>query len=304
MSKKDLPFFVLLVKSPWWLSLIFALSSYVGFRWILPSFLEKNPVAKELISLSVQMAPFFGLLFLGAALVSGVRELLTNRQEKTSVYTPLARPPLARRTPAPKSQGSYSASDNKKPTQRNNLKRPTEWSEELLRSLDWKRFEELSTELFRAIGFEAVICSAGPDGGIDVRLYNEDKSKPAVIAQCKAWVKTPVGVKTLRELRGVMAHEAVNEGIVLTTNLFTDEAIAFAKTNDIDAVDGKRFIEMIRTLNAHEQQRLLEFATTGDYLTPSCPSCGIKLIRRSGSFGEFWGCMNFPKCRYKLRNSI
>lgn len=29
-----------------------------------------------------------------------------------------------------------------------------------------------------------------------------------------------------------------------------------------------------------------------------CPSCGGELRRRSGRFGEFLGCGNFPKCRY------
>lgn len=29
-----------------------------------------------------------------------------------------------------------------------------------------------------------------------------------------------------------------------------------------------------------------------------CPMCGGILIRRNGKFGEFWGCSNFPQCRY------
>lgn len=30
----------------------------------------------------------------------------------------------------------------------------------------------------------------------------------------------------------------------------------------------------------------------------SCPVCGQPLKKRSGRFGEFWGCTGFPKCRY------
>ncbi|MCZ0630709.1 topoisomerase DNA-binding C4 zinc finger domain-containing protein [[Ruminococcus] gnavus] len=29
-----------------------------------------------------------------------------------------------------------------------------------------------------------------------------------------------------------------------------------------------------------------------------CPKCGGEMIRRNGRYGEFWGCGNFPKCRY------
>lgn len=30
---------------------------------------------------------------------------------------------------------------------------------------------------------------------------------------------------------------------------------------------------------------------------PVCPKCGIPLVVRSGSRGEFYGCSNYPKCR-------
>ena len=29
-----------------------------------------------------------------------------------------------------------------------------------------------------------------------------------------------------------------------------------------------------------------------------CPKCGGEMIRRNGRYGEFWGCGNFPRCRY------
>lgn len=29
-----------------------------------------------------------------------------------------------------------------------------------------------------------------------------------------------------------------------------------------------------------------------------CPKCGSEMKRRSGMFGEFWGCGSFPGCRY------
>lgn len=29
-----------------------------------------------------------------------------------------------------------------------------------------------------------------------------------------------------------------------------------------------------------------------------CPECETKLVLRNGKYGEFYGCKNFPKCRY------
>ena len=33
-------------------------------------------------------------------------------------------------------------------------------------------------------------------------------------------------------------------------------------------------------------------------LENSCPECGGTLVKRKGKYGEFWGCGNYPRCRY------
>ncbi|MBW4770309.1 NERD domain-containing protein [Prevotella jejuni] len=32
-----------------------------------------------------------------------------------------------------------------------------------------------------------------------------------------------------------------------------------------------------------------------------CPRCGGTLVRREGRYGSFWGCSNYPNCRFTLR---
>ncbi len=32
-----------------------------------------------------------------------------------------------------------------------------------------------------------------------------------------------------------------------------------------------------------------------------CPKCGNILVKRKGQYGKFYGCSNFPKCRYTLK---
>lgn len=29
-----------------------------------------------------------------------------------------------------------------------------------------------------------------------------------------------------------------------------------------------------------------------------CPKCGGKIVNRNGKFGDFYGCSNYPKCKY------
>lgn len=31
--------------------------------------------------------------------------------------------------------------------------------------------------------------------------------------------------------------------------------------------------------------------------TPFCPRCGSMMEIRNGRYGEFWGCMSYPRCR-------
>ena len=44
---------------------------------------------------------------------------------------------------------------------------------------------------------------------------------------------------------------------------------------------------------------LSEIATKGDFLTPTCPRCSIKMTaRKSTREGRmFWGCTNYPRCK-------
>jgi ssDNA-binding Zn-finger/Zn-ribbon topoisomerase 1 len=43
-------------------------------------------------------------------------------------------------------------------------------------------------------------------------------------------------------------------------------------------------------------------ATMVAYLTPSCPICGIKLVKleRKKDKSPYWGCANYPRCRITL----
>lgn len=39
-------------------------------------------------------------------------------------------------------------------------------------------------------------------------------------------------------------------------------------------------------------------------LAKLCPNCGGRLVFRSGPYGEFLGCSNFPKCHHTERVGI
>lgn len=176
--------------------------------------------------------------------------------------------------------------------------RPPAWSLEVLDRMEWKRFEDLCCEFYREKGIRAETTRLGADGGVDVRLFQDDADPARVtaIVQCKAHSRQ-VGVKPVRELRGVMAHQKVEKAFFMAPRGFTDEARAFAAENRITLLDGKLFLAMLQRLPAESGQRLLEFATAGDWTTPTCPTCGGRMSAREGKRGAFWGCTSYPQCR-------
>jgi restriction system protein len=177
----------------------------------------------------------------------------------------------------------------------------TRWTPELLFLLEWKRFEELCAWYFEALGFRSTLAAAGPDGGIDIHVYAGESEKPGIIVQCKAWRSYRVGVKEIRELFGVMTAEKVVEGVFITTSTFTKEARDFAEGKDMHLIDGADFLAKLLALLPEQQERLLVSATQGDFTTPTCASCGIKMVRRAPESGTpFWGCPNYPRCRTTL----
>lgn len=183
------------------------------------------------------------------------------------------------------------------------------WTRELLSQLEWKRFEDVVAAYSRELGYEARTTRIGADGGVDVLLFQKGQAEPVMIIQCKAWDAYKIGVKPVRELFGVMAADKVANGGFFTTGEFTSEAEEWARGKNIDLVSGGEFLSRIGQLPAATQQSLLRVATEGDFTTPTCPSCGIKMVERVAGKGRsegnrFWGCPNFPRgCKQTFKIS-
>src|SRR3954469_22341183 len=62
------------------------------------------------------------------------------------------------------------------------------WTPELLKHLEWRRFEQLCAGYFEARGLG-----------------------PSVVAHCRAWSPYPIGVGPLQELRGAMGAAGAGE---------------------------------------------------------------------------------------------
>ncbi|TAK43998.1 MAG: hypothetical protein EPO27_13610 [Betaproteobacteria bacterium] len=300
---------------PWWVGVALAVAAYVVLHWIAATPVTPPRPGQNaggfatgvlIRGLATAGQYAFPLLFLAAAAVSAVLKSRSRRRDAppSKGADPWARVPAAEsEPPAGVVGGRDDLYEIWKSAGKTAAPRPDRWSQELLRAIDWKLFEEVCAEYFRVCGFDATTQSHGPDGGIDITL--RAPNNPASIeniVQCKQWSR-PVGPKPLRELLGVMTAKAVPRGTFVTASTFNAEAERFANENRIHLIDGAGLLKRILGRSTEDQQRLLKVATEGDYLTPSCPNCGSKLVRRENKKDQsaFWGCNGFPKCWYTLR---
>jgi restriction system protein len=167
-----------------------------------------------------------------------------------------------------------------------------------IRQLSWRHFEELVAEAYRRRGYRVVEnTTAGADGGIDLRL---ERNGSRLLVQCKQWRSAKVGVPVVREMYGVMMHEGAEGVAIVTSGIFTQEAMDFASDKPIDLIEGRRLTEMISGIGASPEPRIPAMDMPR---ARSCPRCGKALVLREAKRGsnvgrQFWGCSGYPACRH------
>jgi restriction system protein len=176
---------------------------------------------------------------------------------------------------------------------------PEQWTPELLKRLEWRRFEELCAAYFEALGFRVELAANGAEGGT-ISLYSKGAQTISILVQCRPWDAHRVGIKSVRGLRGAMITRNIGEGVLVTSGKFTQEARDFAAKEKISLIDGAALVDKMSALVPETALELLRFATEGDYQTPTCPACSVKMIsRKSTSQGrKYWGCRNYPACKH------
>lgn len=94
------------------------------------------------------------------------------------------------------------------------------------------------------------------------------------------------GVYTIRQIAVI---KKTKTGVVLTPEQMKEyycKLIELKNSNDID------LSEHIK--NIRHKQELLQDGI--------CPRCGGRLVLRSGKNGQFYGCSNYPKCKFTKNN--
>ncbi len=176
-------------------------------------------------------------------------------------------------------------------TRRRNVRRTRSLDD--LRALSWKEFEALVADAYRSHDWSVretgALNGGGPDGGVDLVMR---RAGEVVAVQCKRWRMRDVGVDKARELQGALDDCGAQRGILVTCGRFTTAAEEYAQRNGMQLVDGDRLLALLpgSTFTAQEQSPIAQPAL-------SCPHCHAEMVMRSGRYGRFWGCRQYPHCR-------
>ena len=178
----------------------------------------------------------------------------------------------------------------------------------VIEGVGWNQFELLAADGFLQRGY--VVSETGGVGGraVDMVLTRGHES---FLVDCKPWRSNAVGVAPLRELHGLMAARGAAGGFVLTSGVFTPEAVHFSEGRNIHLIDGTQLRDL---LHAREEKTLpvvirREAPFLDTTLPPAawrlrnqpCPLCGGAMVERLQATGPLagrrvLGCSHFPLC--------
>ena len=167
----------------------------------------------------------------------------------------------------------------------------------MLRGMSPTEFEEFIARVFEALGYKTKLMGGAGDGGVDIAMM---KGGRHFLVQCKKFITQKVTPHDVRDFYGAMGnHHIDGKGFFVTTNIFTFDAEQFAEGKAMELIDSNRLVELVR------QAGIMNFVPAQSKQPPaeqgaSCPQCGGSLVLRTNkeNNNRFWGCSNFPKCRF------
>ena len=169
-----------------------------------------------------------------------------------------------------------------------------EWSSDKsvlgkLKGLHPNDFENYIADMYSRLGYKTKQVGGSYDGGIDVIA---EKNNIKHYIQCKKYITSKVSVGDVRNFAGALMDKlSQGKGIFITTNIFTTEAEKYAEDKLIELIDGDSLLKLIKL--SKKENEVIETEKID-----KCPNCGGELKNKSGKYGKFSGCSNYPKCKY------
>ena len=179
-----------------------------------------------------------------------------------------------------------------------------------LKELDDHEFDKLISMLFKQRGYSVSAMEENNNDNVNIVLKMNAET---IFVQYKHWREYKVDLAVIEELYAVMDSESVSHGIVITTGLFTQDALDYSYGKHLLLINGVDLSQMVGVLSAmnddsaDNEVQIDEVVEEMPELEPLCPICGREMIKRTARKGKnagntFWGCSQFPNCRGVISN--
>ena len=168
---------------------------------------------------------------------------------------------------------------------------------EQLRKIDWFQFEKLIESIYRQRGYSVQrLGGANPDGGVDLII---ESTTEKYVVQCKHWRKWSVGVRQIREFLGTLTDSNIPNGIFITLNGYSGDAKQLADKHGIQILNETDVIRMLEESGLVYSQEISELLSDSRKF---CPKCEREMVLRTARLrgNQFWGCSNYPSCKFVL----
>ena len=154
-------------------------------------------------------------------------------------------------------------------------------------SLSGAEFERELGTLYRYLDYRVESTPTSGDQGIDLILSKDGRT---TIVQCKSH-KSPVGPAVARELLGSLVAFGADGAILACTGGFTRGVKEFVRGKPIELISASDLAALGERVESDIQD-----LTSSSPICPM-PGCRRTMILRTGSYGRFWGCPAYPRCK-------
>ena len=177
-----------------------------------------------------------------------------------------------------------------------------------LKELDDSEFDKLIVMLFKQRGYS--VSAEKQNDCVDVVLKTNAET---TFVQYRHWREYEVDVAVIEEFHAAMESESIPHGIIITTGLFTQDALDYSYGKHMLLINGVDLSQMVSALSdsnddsAVTEAQIEEAVEEMPELEPLCPICSQEMIKRTAKKGKnagntFWGCSQFPNCRGVISN--
>ena len=157
-----------------------------------------------------------------------------------------------------------------------------------------EEFEYFLCTYFKELGYKVRTTPTVNDYGADVIAYKEGEK---IVIQAKRY-KENVGIKAVQEVIGAREYYKADKAMVVTSSYFTPNAKNLAQSGNVELWDRTKLKSVMQQVQGRVIIDEMKKDPAYQNLDRTCPICGAKLIIKRGKNGSFYGCENFPDCKF------